>query len=160
ISGAFEKEVGHLDNCVRAGIKAGLDPIAAIQMASLNPARYFRKQEELGSLPPGRLAHVVMVGDLPSFTVVAVVADDRLVARDGEDVGDPRPTERPRWGMSTMSVGRPLTAADLPGPAPGFAHGQDAVRTRVIGLGNPITRSFAVEMDLPVVDGDGEHDRS
>jgi adenine deaminase len=160
ISGAFEKEVGHLDNCVREGIKAGLDPIAAIQMASLNPARYFRKEEELGSLAPGRLAHVVMVDDLRSFNVVAVVADGRLVARDGEYVEDLRPPDRPSWVMNTMNVGRTVTAADFHVPAPGFAHGQDAVRTRVIGLGNPITRSFAVEMDLPVVDGYVQHDLS
>lgn len=158
ISGAFEREVGHLDNCIREGMKAGLDPVVAVQMASLNPARYFRLEDELGSLAPGRQAHVVMVDDLRSFDVVAVFSGDRVVARDGEYVDTLQPPQRPSSITNTMKVGRKLSSDDFAVLPPETARDDETVTVKVIALADPITKTYPVEIPLPIRDGRVQHD--
>ncbi|MGH3995463.1 MAG: amidohydrolase family protein, partial [Pseudonocardiaceae bacterium] len=49
---------GHIDHVVRMAIEAGLPAVTAVQMATLNAAEYFRVTDDLGSIAPGRYAHV------------------------------------------------------------------------------------------------------
>lgn len=56
---------GHLDKLVRMAIKAGVRPVEAIQMATLNCAEMYRIDHLVGSLTPGRYADVLIV-DSPS----------------------------------------------------------------------------------------------
>ncbi|MCL4514972.1 MAG: amidohydrolase family protein, partial [Firmicutes bacterium] len=46
---------GHMNEVVRRTIEAGVDPVEAIQMATINPAAYFRF-EHVGALAPGKQA--------------------------------------------------------------------------------------------------------
>ncbi len=55
---------GHIDHMVRKAISMGLDPIKAIQMATINAAVHFRKEHVLGSLSPGRWADIMLTRDL------------------------------------------------------------------------------------------------
>jgi len=52
-------EKGHIDSMVRKAIFAGIDPVIAIQMATINPAEYFRI-ETVGAIAPGRRADLVV----------------------------------------------------------------------------------------------------
>ena len=54
---------GHIDSMVREAIASGVDPIRAIQMATLNPAEYFGLYH-LGAIAPGRQADLVVFSDL------------------------------------------------------------------------------------------------
>ena len=38
-------EKGHIDSMVRKAISVGLDPVIAIQMATINPAEYFKDRK-------------------------------------------------------------------------------------------------------------------
>src|SRR4030042_6455444 len=51
-------EEGHINSMVRQAIRWGMDPILAIQMATLNAAEYFRL-DDLGAIAPGYRADVV-----------------------------------------------------------------------------------------------------
>jgi adenine deaminase len=73
---------GHIDFMVRTAIKQGLDPILALQIASLNVARYFGLRD-LGAIAPGYRADIVVLDDLHSMKVVKVIKDGKLVAKDG-----------------------------------------------------------------------------
>ena len=42
---------GDIDAVVRKAIRLGLDPVRAIQLATINPAQYFRL-DGLGGMPP------------------------------------------------------------------------------------------------------------
>lgn len=79
-------EKGHLASLVRSAIEKGLDPVRAIQMATLNPATYFRI-DGLGALAPGYLADVLVLEDLHKVTVDRVYHAGRLVAEKGRFVG-------------------------------------------------------------------------
>ena len=60
---------GHMDHTVRHAIAQGLDPMTAIQMASLNTATHFGLERELGSITPGRRADLILSSDLPSLPI-------------------------------------------------------------------------------------------
>jgi adenine deaminase len=76
-------EEGHIDSMVRQAIRWGLDPILAIQMATLNSAEYFRL-DELGAIAPGYRADIVTFDHLGRFQIKKVFKDGKLVAQNGK----------------------------------------------------------------------------
>jgi adenine deaminase len=73
---------------VRQAIRWGLDPILAIQMATLNSAEYFRL-DDLGAIAPGYRADLISFDHLGRFQIKKVFKDGRLVAEDGGLVSSP-----------------------------------------------------------------------
>ncbi|WP_459826154.1 adenine deaminase [Desulfomicrobium salsuginis] len=62
---------GHLDHAVRLAVNNGLSPLRAIQMASINTARYFRLHRR-GAVAPGYRADFILLDDLDSFAISSV----------------------------------------------------------------------------------------
>ncbi|MEA1946700.1 MAG: adenine deaminase [Thermodesulfobacteriota bacterium] len=84
---------GHIDSMVRKAILSGLDPVIAIQMATINPAEYFRIQN-VGAIAPGRRADLVVFSDLNSPYMEAVYCGGVRVAENGKispDIVTPDP---------------------------------------------------------------------
>lgn len=73
---------GHIDDIVRRAIAAGVDPVTAIQMATLNPAEYFGLKDR-GGIAPGRRADFVVIGDLDGLRIEAVYVRGERVAEKG-----------------------------------------------------------------------------
>jgi adenine deaminase len=61
-------EKGHLDENLRQAVRLGLDPVRAVQMVTINPARYFGLKRR-GAIAPGYKADMVLVDDLKDFCV-------------------------------------------------------------------------------------------
>lgn len=74
--------VGHLDNHLRICIEEGLDPITAIQMASLNAAECFGLDDR-GSIAPGLRADIVLLDNLKDFNVQKVFVKGQEAASEG-----------------------------------------------------------------------------
>ena len=74
---------GGVDHCVRKAIRLGLDPITAIRMATINPARYF-PLPGIGAIAPGYQADLVVIDDLDDFRVSQVFKQGRLIAEKGK----------------------------------------------------------------------------
>ncbi len=74
---------GHIDFMVRTAIKQGLDPIIALQIASLNAAQYFGLSD-LGAIAPGYRADIAILDDLEKPRAVLVIKDGKVVAENGE----------------------------------------------------------------------------
>ena len=62
------KENGHLDYLVRTAISCGLPPIRAIQMVTVNTARYFGLKN-MGAIAPGFKADFILLDDVESFRI-------------------------------------------------------------------------------------------
>ncbi len=93
---------GDVDAVVRKAIGLGLDPVRAVQMASLNVAEYFRLTG-LGGIGPGYLANMLVLDDLDRFHITDVYYRGKLVAQDGKPLFQPR--LRPNPAMTrTMNV--------------------------------------------------------
>ena len=73
---------GDIDDVVRKAISRGLEPIRAIQMATINPAEYFRVYDR-GAIAPGCLANLITITNLPSLEIDMVFYKGKLVARQG-----------------------------------------------------------------------------
>lgn len=75
-------KLGHLDNHLRICVEEGIDPMIAIQMASLNAAECFRLHDR-GAIAPGLRADIVLVNNLNEFQVQRVFIQGEEVAKDG-----------------------------------------------------------------------------
>ncbi len=73
---------GHIDEILRRAVAQGLDPFAAVEMATLNPALHYGLKRR-GAVAPGYRADLVVVDDLKGFRVRLVLKDGRVAAREG-----------------------------------------------------------------------------
>ena len=68
-------------------VAAGFTPLEALQTATLNPARYYGKLNDFGSIQPGRIADLVLLRANPlenianTRSIVGVVADGHYFSR-------------------------------------------------------------------------------
>jgi adenine deaminase len=135
--------VGHLNHAVRTAIRAGLDPLLAIQMATVNAAEYMGYRHDLGSIAPGRCADVLLVEDLTELRPHVVLAD-------GEAIGGALPAyEYPARARDTVRLARTPTIDDLRIAASG-----STARVRAIGM---VPGELATEhrvLEAPVIDGE------
>jgi adenine deaminase len=112
-------EIGGMDANLRQAISLGLDPITAIQMATLNPARHFGLLHEVGLIAPGRLGDVLLVEDLQNLQASAVIANGELIAREGELLTSFAGERLPVYVRDTVRLPHKLTAEDFQVKAPG-----------------------------------------
>ncbi len=75
-------EEGHLEPHLQMLSAAGIEPLMALAMASLNAAECYRL-EDRGAIAPGKRADLAIFEDLQRFKVKAVFAAGDLVAEDG-----------------------------------------------------------------------------
>lgn len=116
---------GHIDHLLRMAVGLGLDPVVAVQMATLSPARYFGLRDR-GAVAPGRRADLVVLEDLQDFRVRRVYYGGRRVAEDGQVIVERVPTPATEAVRGTMNPA-PFTADRFAIPAQGE-------RVRVIGV--------------------------
>lgn len=105
---------GDIDAVVRKAISRGLDPIRALQMATINTAEHFRLHR-IGAVAPGYVANLIVVPDLAELSVDMVFYRGKLVAKGGE------PLFRAHWHADpeithTVNIG-PLAIEALRIPA-------------------------------------------
>ncbi|MBE0584850.1 MAG: adenine deaminase, partial [Desulfofustis sp.] len=74
---------GHINYLVRRAVQGGIDPLTAIRIATIHPARYFGLSH-LGAIAPGRRADLLVLPDLETFVPSGVYSGGRLVAESGE----------------------------------------------------------------------------
>ena len=80
---------GHVDHIIRKAIASGIDPIRAIQMGTINCARYFGIQDA-GAIAPGRRGDMVAFNDLNHPIIGKVFVKGQLVAEKGNLVSHGR----------------------------------------------------------------------
>jgi len=119
-------EHGHLDHLIRLALEGGVPAGVAYRMATLNPATCLGLDGDLGSVAPGRLAHVNALASMDDPTPRLVVCRGRVAAEEGRlTVAPPSAAfpwreayaggepDLPQWGPEVF----PLPAA-APDPFP------------------------------------------
>jgi adenine deaminase len=138
---------GHMDRVVRHAIACGLDPLVAIQMATINTATHFGLERELGSIAPGRRADMILSSSLADLPIEAVWACGAKVAEGGRLLVTCPRYDWPTEARATVRLGRALAADDFAVRAP---EGRERVRVRVIGVVENQAPTRALSRDLPV----------
>lgn len=77
----FEK--GHLEEHLQICVEHGINPITAIQMATINAAQCYGLKDR-GSITPGKVATFSIVKDFKSFYVKKMFLDGKLIANEHE----------------------------------------------------------------------------
>lgn len=98
------EDEGHIDNHVREAIRFGLDPMTALQIATINTARHYNLQKH-GAIAPGRWANMILFSDLTNIRVEEVYYQGALVARDGQYTAASVPAPDMSHMTDTMHVG-------------------------------------------------------
>lgn len=146
----FLLEQGHLDNAVRVAVAHGVDPVLAIQAATVAPAEYLGLRHDIGSIAPGRFADILFVNDLRDFRAHRVLVDggDIDSAAIGGAAVRPR-YEYPPAARLSVRVPADLSESDLRVPAPG-----DRARVRAIGMVDRVVPTEHLIVETAVLDGE------
>jgi adenine deaminase len=78
-------EQGHLNRILKRAVNLGMDPVTAIQLVTLNPARYFGLRT-LGAIAPGYQADIVMLSSLEQMEIGRVYKRGERVAEEGRSL--------------------------------------------------------------------------
>lgn len=150
------KKEGHLDYIIRIAISCGIDPITAIQMATINTATCFRMEQELGSITPGKCADIIFVKDLREFRVSRVLIDGDEVAKDGNMLVTWESYKYPEFALNTMHVGEKITPETFKVPTTK----QGKAKINVIEIIPAKVNDIGTTAEIPVVNGYLESDVS
>ena len=137
----------HINGMVRRAVEAGVDPIKAVQVASLNTAEYFGLNN-LGAIAPGYKADMLILPDLKSFKPDVVIKNGNVVAQNGKLTAPLRENEE--LSMRNSVNVRWITPEDFKIEA-GVESGNIKVRTIEVIPHQLITKS--VESEVRVVNG-------
>ncbi|MBI5035002.1 MAG: adenine deaminase [Chloroflexi bacterium] len=134
---------GHIDYIVRTAIREGLDPVTAIQIATLNASEYFNLHDR-GAISPGRRADLIIFDNFENLRIEQVYRGGVLVARNGRTLPQDVP---PRNLPIKNSMNVNWSKVDLRLPASGHK------KIRVMGMvPDQITTTQSVE-DALIKDG-------
>lgn len=103
---------GTINNSVKLAIKEGLDPLQAIQIATLNAAECYRLYEK-GAVAPGFIADFVLLDSVEEMKVKAVWKNGVKVAEDGKMLTpETNPVEVPTRILKSVNLPK-ITTEDL-----------------------------------------------
>ena len=104
---------GHMDRVISHAMSEGLDPMTAIQMATINTAEYFGVSREIGLIAPGRHADIVLVDDLESFKIHSVFSHGKEISREGKWLVELPHISYPEWARQSVHLRKPLEVEDF-----------------------------------------------
>lgn len=133
-------EEGHIDNNLRLAIGAGLDPITAVCMATINAADCYGLRDR-GAVAPGRRADLVLFDDLQDLRVRETWIGGRHVAESGRYLAED--VHVAPEGVSGRMHVKDFSAARLSLPLRG-----NQVRTIEIIPGSVVTKAGAARVQV------------
>jgi adenine deaminase len=140
---------GYMERLVQKAIDAGINPVNAIQMATLNVAEHFGLDSITGGIAPGKHGDMVIVPSLKEIKAEYVLSKGRVIAKDGELLVSPRRHRFSRAALKSVKLPREVTTTDFQIK---IDESRSNVRVRVIDM---VTELVAREYiaSVPVVNG-------
>ncbi len=86
--------VGHLDHLIKKAIQYGLSPQNAVYLATHTPAKRM-KFSDRGAIAPGKLADIVIVDDIETFSVEYTLKNGNVIYDHTDDAD--KPFENPKF---------------------------------------------------------------
>jgi adenine deaminase len=141
---------GDIDECIRVAVKAGISPITAIQMGTINAAEVYNLQHEIGSIAPGKVADVLFVKSLQDFDILKVMSNGEVVVENDVYLPPIEQQKYPDYMYGTVVLKNPVTPESFNLRAD-IANGR--VEVRVIQAVDLSLYTPEVFAELDVVDG-------
>jgi adenine deaminase len=108
-------EDGYTDHMLRVAMAAGVDPMTAYQMVTINPATYYGLDGEIGGIAPGRLADILVLESLRQPTPLRVMAEGNWAAQDGQLLTDWPRLDWEAYGLRKLQADWRVSEADFVG---------------------------------------------
>ena len=135
-------ERGGMNLLLKKAVGLGFEPVRAIQMVTVNVARYFGLHD-LGGIAPGNMADLVVVDDLKEFHCHKVWAGGRLAAQEENPIVTLERISYPGESRRSIAVERVSPEVfRIPWP-----HSKAKIRAVEI-LNETITQEAPVDMEL------------
>lgn len=142
-------EKGFMEYVLQKAIDCGFDPVAAIQMATLNVAEHFSLDAFVGGIAPGRYADMVIIPDAQTIKAHLVVSNGKVIARQGELLASPRQHRFNTRSLNSIQLKDELKPSEFQI----FVNPDtDTAQVRVIDLVTDLVTAESI-MQLPVSDG-------
>jgi adenine deaminase len=135
---------------VAEAIRFGVEPVTALQMATLNPSEWFGLHER-GAIAPGRVADFIVFDNLADFCVRQVYSGGKLVAQEGALLAEVARAQPSIPAAIAQSVHVDINAVSFRIPARG-----DTIR--VIGARERQLVTDALQLPAHIVDGEAVAD--
>lgn len=143
---------GHISYNIEKSIKLGMDPVQAIKLATINAAKHFRMEQDIGSITPGRYADIVLLENLETIKPVLVMKDGRIVA--DENGARPCPMKQyPEKLFDTVHIAPDFSEEKFKIPASG-----KRAKCRVIGMIKDQIINHELLEWMEVIDGEIRQD--
>jgi adenine deaminase len=150
VSPADLLEKGYMNYVVQKAIDSGFDPVAAIQMATVNVAEHFGLDQFIGGIAPGRCADMILLPELTRIEPEIVITDGRVIAQNGALCVEPRIHTYTDANCNTVRLSEPVSPKHFAISAGG---GEGTVKVRVIDM---VTDLVTKEIRLEVPTSEGE----
>ena len=141
---------GYLEYVLQKAIDCGFDPVAAIQMATLNVAEHFSLDAFIGGIAPGRYADMVIIPDVHTIKAQWVISNGKVIAREGQLLASPRNHTYTTRSLNSIQLYRDTKPADF---KIHVNDNPDSATVRVIDLVTDLVTA-ELKMQLPVSDGE------
>jgi adenine deaminase len=142
-------EKGYMEFVLQKAVDCGFDPIAAIQMATLNVAEHFSLDGLIGGIAPGRYADLVVIPNIKTIDAQLVISSGKVIARDGELIAAPRRHIFAKESLNSVKLPREMESSDFIITADESA---TEIDVRVINMVTDLVTA-ELAMQLPVTEG-------
>lgn len=129
---------GIMNVCIDIAIKSGVPLVDAYRMATYNPAQHFGLDEVVGSIAPGRLAHINVLYEKDDPHPLSVLAKGEWIVKDGAHCVQERRIDWESYDLTPKEFTWDLNQEDLQFSIPiGLKMANDVVM-----------KPYAVEIDI------------
>ena len=142
-------EKGYMEYVLRKAIEHGFDPVAAVQMATLNVAEHFGIDGLVGGIAPGRYADLVIIPDVRTIEAKVVVSGGKIIAKNGELLVSPRRHDFSEQSLNSVRLPRQMRPSDF---IIDTVDDSDRVNLRLINMVTDLVTS-ELETQWPVTGG-------
>ena len=143
-------EKGYMEYVLQKAINCGFDPIAAIQMSTLNVAEHFSLDSAIGGIAPGRFADLVIIPDIKTIDAKLVLSSGKIIARKGKLTAAPRRHNFTAESLNSIRLPRSMKPSDF-----AITAGRDTedAQVRIINMVTDLVTA-ELEMSWPATGGE------
>lgn len=131
-------ENGVINQCLEIAMEAGVPLEEAYRMASYNVAAYYDMDHLLGSIAPGRIAHLNILYEKDDPNPFSVLAKGEWIKKDGVPIEKENQIDWEKYGLEKAVFDWELTEDDF----------QFSIPVGIKMINDVITKPYAVEIDI------------
>lgn len=109
---AFYKD-GLINTCIKIAIEKGVPLEEAYRMGSYNPSKHLHLEEKIGSIAPGRLAHINILTDKNNPDPESVLAKGKWIRKDDNAMEIKQKIDWANYDLDGFDLSWDLSMSDL-----------------------------------------------